>query len=571
MPLSTASDQLRLARLHASKTARGLAGGLARPFSSRPRRENARGETLCLVLRDMRPPDMTFFGQARRGVVQLGGETFNLGPAGLFDARRPTEGFRKQAHSFGWLNDLRAAEVPEAAELMRSWTVSWLNRSWHADEVARCPVVSARRVISWLAHADVLLDDVEEEVYDAFMEALVAEISVLAAKWQSLPRCVDRAIAGLALIAGAVAVPCCRGMVGQVRSAVEGAFCEVVAADGSPVSRNATDLVDILFAALPVASACTNTETHLLPVVAERCNRARAHLQMMRLGDNGLARFHGVCGSSRAELARLGIGSIGLGLGAPHEDGVITNGGFVRLEAGRSILIADVASAPPVRLSGSAHASCLAFEISSGNQLVLVNTGVPTAPFATSECVARGRATASHTALTLGNQSSSRRVQETALKHFGGGEPIIGPEVVSYETGADERELRVTGSHNGYCGNFGVHHTRELRLSRDGSTLVGRDRIGSLLNPVRFSKDVPFAIHFHIHPLSKCVRDDRSVQLHLPNGETWLFSCKGVRLGMEESTFYADPSGPKPSRQIVLRGTSHGETTIEWAMRRLES
>ena len=41
----------------------------------------------------------------------------------------------------------------------------------------------------------------------------------------------------------------------------------------------------------------------------------------------------------------------------------------------------------------------------------------------------------------------------------------------------------------------------------------------------------------------------------------------GSTLTIEESIFYVDSAGPRPSLQIVLRGTTFGETDVHWSMR----
>jgi uncharacterized heparinase superfamily protein len=48
----------------------------------------------------------------------------------------------------------------------------------------------------------------------------------------------------------------------------------------------------------------------------------------------------------------------------------------------------------------------------------------------------------------------------------------------------------------------------------------------------------------------------------------WRFSAEGAALVLEQSFDYAHYSGPRLSQQIVLRGTTAGETVVVWRLER---
>src|SRR5207249_2886692 len=73
--------------------------------------------------------------------------------------------------------------------------------------------------------------------------------------------------------------------------------------------------------------------------------------------------------------------------------------GYVRLERAATVVLADAGRPPPMELAGAACAGCLAFELSSGRELVLVNGGVPGEIEASRRIVAR--ATPNHNTLCL--------------------------------------------------------------------------------------------------------------------------------------------------------------------------
>ena len=126
------------------------------------------------------------------------------------------------------------------------------------------------------------------------------------------------------------------------------------------------------------------------------------------------------------------------------------------------------------------------------------------------------------------------------------------------------------GSHDGYLQRLGLIHERELRLAAHGKRLRGSERIRTRAHD-RLRRDVPFSIHFHLHPDTTCEpwqgtagSAGPGIVIHLRNGQCWLFRATGAAVGIEESIFFTGSSGPRPSLQIVLRGACGGITEVNW-------
>lgn len=130
--------------------------------------------------------------------------------------------------------------------------------------------------------------------------------------------------------------------------------------------------------------------------------------------------------------------------------------GYVRLERGPAVLIADVGKIGPKYLPGHAHADTLSFELSLDDERVFVNGGTSTYD-ATPERL-RQRGTAAHNTVVVNDTDSSEvwssfRVARRALPH-----------AVSW--GDDTDSSWVRGSHDGYERLRGVGRTsRTWRLS----------------------------------------------------------------------------------------------------------
>ena len=94
-------------------------------------------------------------------------------------------------------------------------------------------------------------------------------------------------------------------------------------------------------------------------------------LRLVRHADGALARFNGAGRGPEGLLDRALAFS---GVRTPARSGNIAMG-YCRLAAGRTSVIADVGKPPPLSASAQAHASALAFELTSGRRPVIVSAG----------------------------------------------------------------------------------------------------------------------------------------------------------------------------------------------------
>ena len=262
-------------------------------------------------------------------------------------------------------------------------------------------------------------------------------------------------------------------------------------------------LVELLLDLLPLRRCFATRERRLPPAIEQAIRRMLSMLRYMRLGGGDLARFNG--------------------MGQPFFDGLATviayehveappietapQSRYARLEHDRVVLIADVGSPPPLELAGQAHAGCLSFELSIGTVAVLVNGGAP-GP-AEQQWRAQSRATASHNTLCLGAKSSSKLVRHALLNRLVGADPIRFPDDVRHSRQTTPAASVLEASHDGYLARFGLIHKRRLALTIDGARLDGLDEIGPPRGTLRLAQDVPFAIHFHLHPAIRDVISSR--------------------------------------------------------------
>ena len=179
----------------------------------------------------------------------------------------------------------------------------------------------------------------------------------------------------------------------------------------------------------------------------------------------------------------------------------------LRTTRGRSTLIVDAAKPPSGAASQVAHASMLAFELTSNRRPLIVSSGsgVPFGP----EWEKAGRATNSHSTLSIDGFSSARFGRASRPEE--GGAPLVeGPSLVTLHR-TDERDgSSLLLSHDGYVPTHGLTHIRTLAMDRHGRVLLGEDSLAALDPPHRKTfeavlmrgkmRGVSYALRFHLHP-----------------------------------------------------------------------
>ena len=126
-------------------------------------------------------------------------------------------------------------------------------------------------------------------------------------------------------------------------------------------------------------------------------------------------------------------------------------------------------------------------------------------------------------------------------------------------------------SHDGYARDFGYFHEREIGLNARGDKIKGHDRLFLPEGETPDSGTVAAVARFHIHPVvTLSRRDEESVMMRAPDGETWLFAAPGLEVMIDEDIFFADVSGVRPSQQLVIEFSLAETTEIRWMMRRGE-
>ena len=525
-------------------------------------------ERLLIAPQDLRTGDPTLASEIYAGRFAFAGKVVAVDGRSPFELPPPSREWAEILLGFGWLRHLRAAGTAIARQNARSLVDDWIELQGGFHPLGWEPEIVARRIVSWITQSPLILQDADHAFYRKFLRSLVRQVRYLRRTAHETRDGYPRLLASVALsFAGLCIADQSRLLRAAARRLAEELDRQVLP-DGGHISRNPGVLIEILLDLLPLRQAFEACNVPPPPPLQNAIDRVMPMLRFFRHGDGAFAHFNGM-GATPADLLATVL-AYDDARGAPVANAAYS--GYQRLEAAKSLIIADTGRPPPFTVSYDAHAGCLSFEFSVGRNRVIVNCGMPVNNRDAWRQAAR--ATAAHSTVTFNDTSSCRFMVGEAFTRFLGTPIISGPNEVKVVRTERDGAHMCRASHDGYAERFEVMHQRSWRLANDGSRLDGEDVFFGA-NGEEIPQGAPdlYAIRFHLHPSVKASRraDGRSVLLLLPGNESWLFTTSALQVDLEESVYLSALDGPRRTDQIVIPGRAQRVPRVVWTMIRAES
>ncbi len=501
-------------------------------------------------VRDPWPGDPSRGAGLLRGEIRHAGSVWPL-RQGEFDPAAATAPMRAHTHGFTWLRDLRALGTDAARMRARGLVQDWIDEP-PANGIAMRPDVAGARITAWLGHYDFFAASADDGFRQRLMGRLLSEARTLAAALPTEELDARALTAVKGVIAASVAMPDHAAHLTRALRILPQELARQVLPDGSHCERSPAMLLAALRDLIEIRSLLQASQAATPAALGPAIERLGAALRTLRHGDGGLALFNGGKEGDPA-LIDLVLTQGGRG-GRPPAS--LADGGFERLQAGRTVLIVDCGPPPAAKLDRLAHAGTLSFELSVGRERMIVNLGA--VPLAGEPWRDALRATAAHSTLVVADTSSSE------LRPEGLGRRPERVEVLRQEAnGAHWLEV----SHDGWRRVFGAIHRRRLYVAESGEDIRGEDAVEAAHAEAGAQ---PFSIRFHLHPdvSASLQQDGEAVLLRLPSGSGWRLRADGARISLEES-LYVGGAEPRRSEQVVMTGYQDGAQHVKWAITKI--
>lgn len=471
----------------------------------------------------------------------------------------PSELWAESLHSFHWLRHFDAGGSEPVQEHLRQLISHWVRAhgAWH--DVAWRPHVIARRLMTWAAFGRLILQNADVLFRSRVLLSMARQARHLAMTAHTTRPGLDRMTTAIGLVQSGVFLPDGDERMAKGQHMLAEELGEQILQDGSHVGRNPEAVLAVASDLLSLVDAMVQREL-IVPVTIRRAlDRMMPMIRFMLHGDGRLALFNG----STEAVAGWAQTLLSYDTGRNRGLSPTALGGYHRIEAGTTLALVDIGMSPPPAFSLGAHAGCLSFELSSGDERLIVNGGSSVLKGA--EWTQAMRATAAHSTMTIADTSSAHVMSGPLAQAWLGPRLVEGPSRVEAKRNEHEDGILLEASHDGYAKPFGITHERRLFVSHDGDDIRGEDRLIARTNAAH-----RYAARFHLHPTVKVARGDerKSLTLTLPSGATWRFTAD-AELDLNDGVYLGTGDAIRKSQQIVISGTTAAEpTTVKWALKK---
>jgi uncharacterized heparinase superfamily protein len=505
-------------------------------------------DDLIPALGEFRPSDRETVLEMMAGRYLLASKLIDTHGVSPFSIEVDHDDWFDDLHAFAWLRHFRDARTEEERRFARALALVWIGREGHFDRRTWKPSLCARRVLNWLRHFNILVDGASIEQQGTISRSLSTQIQSLKLRGGLARDPVDALLSALALVGVALCdekrtgdLP---GRIKRVHRLLERQFDE----DALHRTRSAKVQLTILVELITVNQALRRQHEQFGNEFTELLENMHRALDAVSLGTGEPAYFNGT-GQLPHDLV------VAVQAQSPARARATgTVGGYGRLVAGRSIVLADSGAVPPPEFARMAHAGALAFEFSHGRDLIVCNCGP--APAELEGSAALFREGIAHSAPTINAMSAARILASGPLAGR------LAAQGRAPEIAADPTDQSLAIKCYGYADRFGVVLERRLTLLAEGKTLVGQDRL-SPANPAgRMSGAC--AVRFHLAPGTEVEAAEDLVRLKLSSGAAWTFLWEGADMRIEDSVRQSAYFGFHRTRQLVLEAHVADASELSW-------
>jgi uncharacterized heparinase superfamily protein len=502
-------------------------------------------EELVGALGEFRPSDRETVLEMMQGRYLLSSKLVDTHGVSPFSVDVDHADWLDDLHTFAWLRHFRDARSDEERRFARTLTLDWIGREGAFNRTTWGPSLTARRVLNWLRHFNILVEGATTEQQQTISRSLSTQIQSLKLRGVLATDPVDALLAAIALVGVALCNERGENDIYPRLKRVHRLLELQIDEDGLHRSRCAKQQLQILVELITIKQALRRIYEQYANEFTETLEGMHRALDAISLGTGEPGYFNGT-GQMPHDL----VVAVQAQSPARARSTGIT-GGYGRLIAGRSIIVADSGLVPPPDFARRAHAGALAFEFSHGRDLVVCNCGPAPAGLDGDDTLFRQGI--AHSAPTI-NALSAAAIGTTGS--LTGRLLQIGddPELEAFE--ADQSLVMRC---HAYEDRFGVTLERSLTLMSEGKTLVGQDKF---IQSRRASGAC--AIRFHLAHQTEVQQSDDLLRLKLSSGAVWTFLWEGADMRVEDSVRQSAYFGFHRTKQIVLDVLAAEASEVSW-------
>ena len=512
-------------------------------------------------------------GTAARGSAWLAGEytlpggiarSTNGGAQNPFLLTPPSREWQASLHGFDWLADVLAVPDMAGHQLARDMILHWSYGDYLLRKKPMQPALVGKRLARWAHALSILKNGFDGQEMARISASFTHQAHWLMRTATQISDGVDRLHAALGLTLAGLSLADEGQMLRQGMDFLTRELRRQILPDGGHISRAPDILVDVLADMIAIESGLAARQIAPPPHFVTTLSRMQAMLTMLRHRDGKLAVFHGGLETDAVRVDAL------LPKSRAKPMSFAQKSGYQRLQAGQTSLLVDVGDAVRGSQSVRAHAAPLAFEMSHGNDRLIVNCGPNLVHGQEWRTASRGLS--AHSSLAFDTDITDPFIRHGLAARRLGARLTAEDWQVTSRRAEDKSGIWLETSHAIFLETHGVRHNRRFFIDARGEDVRGEDFLLADMKHVP-REGAGFHLRFHLHPdvSANMQGSGDAVLLMTSSGHGWQFRVgleDGLSMRMEESVYMGRNGVPQRARQLAIRGRlRHTDTLIRWALR----
>jgi uncharacterized heparinase superfamily protein len=456
-------------------------------------------------------------------------------------------------HSFFWLFSL---DLKSSKKDTQNMILNWIkknnkynSKSWEID-------VISKRIIAWISNSKLTYEESDSSYKKEFNNIIQKQINHLMNEIEKSEWVDDKMVGCAAIILAGLSYQYKDGYLNFGLSLLKKIIKFSFDNDGFPKSRNIRQLNFYLKYFVLIREWLKESQNEIPEYIDENIYYLGQAYAFIWLNNKKDILFNGNHETNNIEfdhyLQRLGY---------KFKNQNNELGGYAILNNKKIALIMDIGSSPEKKFSSNYQAGTLSFEIITGGKKLICNSGY----YQNFKHQLNGlsKSSAVHSTLILDDRSSCKFTKTSnSNTQIDQGLRVLKKNIVF-----EKNYWKISASHDGYSGQYGIIHDREIEFYPEHMKFIGYDKIVSK-NKI---KNLKFEIRFHLEPNIKIMKtqDNKSILIDL-NGEGWKFNSNNNNMNIDKGLYFGKKNSFTENQNIFISGMTNTENqTIKWELIKL--
>ena len=292
-------------------------------------------EELSGAIGEFRPSDRETVLEMMQGRYLLSSKLVDTHGVSPFSLDVDHDDWQDDLQAFAWLRHFRDARTDEERRFARTLALDWIGREGNFDRDTWGPSLTSRRVLNWLRHYNILIEGATLEQQQQISRSLSTQISSLKLRGVLATDPVDALLVSIALVGVALCSDRSDAEVGERVKRVQRLLDIQIDEDGLHRTRSAKVQIQVLVELITIMQALRRDHEPFSNELSELTESMQRALDAISLGTGEPGYFNGTGQMPHDLIVSVQAQS------AARARATGTAGGYGRLLAGRSIVVAD--------------------------------------------------------------------------------------------------------------------------------------------------------------------------------------------------------------------------------------